>query len=70
MATRGSKRKSQEELLAMVEDMAGPTNADGAANAAGSRLKAIEFLLENGEQGGGNVEQVWDELFLIGEEEE
>ena len=62
MAARGSSL-SKAELLAIAEEMA--TDAD--ANAT-SRLKAIEFLLENGEQGDGSVEDVWDELFLIGEE--
>lgn len=64
MAAQASKLLSRAELLALAQEMA--VDADGPAT---SKLKAIEFLLEHGQQGEGSVEEVWDELFLIGEED-
>ena len=65
MAAQANKRKSKSELLAEVEAMA--FSEDGGATA---KLKAIEFLLEHGDQGEGNVDEIWDELFLVGNSEE
>lgn len=53
---------SKTELVGMVVDMA---RDEGAKQT--ERLKAIEFLLEQGEQQSGSVQEVWDELFLVGE---
>lgn len=50
------------ELIGLVEGMA--RDEDGTV---ANRLKAIEFLLEHGEEGAGDVREVWDELFLVGE---
>ncbi len=61
MAARRSSL-DKRGLLQLAEDMALDEDAAG-----GNRLKAIEFLLEHGEQVDGNVEEVWDELFLVGE---
>jgi len=60
MAAQVSKR----ELISYVESMA--RDEDGTVT---NRLKAIEFLLEHSEEGDGEVQEVWDELFLVGEQQ-
>ena len=53
---------SKSELIGYVESMA--MDEEGTVP---NRLKAIEFLLEHSEEGEGEVQEVWDELFLVGE---
>ena len=67
MAEQVSSKKllGKSQLLGLAQEMA--SNACGAVSAT-AQLKAIEFLLEHGDQGEGSVEDVWDELFLVGEE--
>lgn len=60
-----AERASKGELIELVEGMAKDTDGTVA-----NRLKAIEFLIEHGEEGAGQVEEVWDELFLVGEQQD
>ena len=53
---------SKSDLIGYVESMA--MDEEGTVP---NRLKAIEFLLEHSEEGEGEVQEVWDELFLVGE---
>ena len=54
---------SKNDLIDIVERIA--NNDDGSIR-PNEQIKAVEFLLANGDQGEGSVEQVWDELFLVG----
>lgn len=60
-----AERASKSEMIGLVEEMA--RDEDGTV---ANRLKAIEFLIEHGEEGAGEVQEVWDELFLVGEQED
>ena len=53
----------KDELIQIVEHIA--NNSDGNIR-PNEQIKAVEFLLANGDQGDGSIEQVWDELFLVG----
>ena len=54
---------NKNDLIGIVEHIA--NNGDGSIK-PNDQIKAVEFLLANGDQGDGSVEQVWDELFLVG----
>ena len=56
-------RLTRDDLIGLVEDIA--ENGSGDIRPA-DQIKAVEFLLQNGGSGEGNVEEVWDELFLVG----
>ena len=58
-------RLSKAQLIGIVEGMA--EDVDGRPT---DRIKAIEFLLEHNDESSGEVQQVWDELFLVGELDE
>lgn len=58
-----AERVSKGTLIGIVESMA----TDELAKPA-ERIKAIEFLLEHSEEGEGDVQEVWDELFLVVEQ--
>ena len=58
-------RLSKADLIRMVEGM-----ANNEAGRTAERIKAIEFLLEHNDESAGEVEQVWNELFLVGELDE
>ena len=60
-----AERLSKADLISMVEGMA--KDKEGRTT---DRIKAIEFLLEHGEESSGEVQEVWDELFLVGVAEE
>ena len=56
---------TKDDLLGLIEDIA--ENGSGDIRPA-DQIKAVEFLLVNGGSGEGNVEEVWDELFLVSEQ--
>ena len=58
-------RVSKKQLIGYVEEM-----AQDEEGTAANRLKAIDFLLEHGEEGEGDVKEIWDELFLVDEKQD